>query len=229
VTAFDDVFSDPAIRRGSGRPKQYRTEDGKRLPSVTTITNRFKDSGGLIHWANEVGLAGMTTDEARAKALNTGSLVHRIIEADIHGDARPPVPDELLPGVVSAIGAWTKWLRSYEVRVEATELPLQSKTHMFAGTLDLVIRDAEDRLAIGDIKAANGIYPEYLMQIAAYGLLWDENEEEKITGGFHLLRFSKEDGDFTHHFFPELADAKKAFLLLRAAYEMDKALKRRAK
>jgi len=32
--------------------KGYYTDAGKRVPGVTTIIGRFKDSGGLIHWAN---------------------------------------------------------------------------------------------------------------------------------------------------------------------------------
>jgi hypothetical protein len=34
------------------RPKGgYRNAEGVRVPGVTTIIGRFKDSGGLINWA----------------------------------------------------------------------------------------------------------------------------------------------------------------------------------
>jgi hypothetical protein len=38
-----------------------------RLPSVTTIIGRFKESGGPLYWANQQGLEGKTLDQARAE------------------------------------------------------------------------------------------------------------------------------------------------------------------
>src|SRR5688572_15868441 len=186
--AFDTVFSDPlhlaTIRRGSGRPGSYLTADGKRVPSVTTILSRFKDSGGLLHWANAQGLEGLTLNEARKAPQDTGTLVHKIIEAEIHGDERPEVPEEYAEGVASAYGAWRSWMESYDMEIVATEIPLVSEVHRFAGTIDLVFRDAKGRLAIGDVKAANSIYTDYLLQMAAYGELWNEAEAEgKWSGG----------------------------------------------
>ena len=73
---------------------------------------------------------------------------------------------------------------------------------------------------------------DYLIQIAAYGELWNENapdESKRLTGGFHLVRFSKEFGDMEHRHFPQLDDGWTMFKLLRQAYELDKVLKGRAK
>lgn len=44
--------------------KGYYTTKGERVPGVTTILSRFKDAGGLIHWANQ--LAYVPYREARA-------------------------------------------------------------------------------------------------------------------------------------------------------------------
>ena len=46
-----------AVIRGGGRPDAYRGADGKKLPSVTTVLSRFKESGGLIRWAYGQGQA----------------------------------------------------------------------------------------------------------------------------------------------------------------------------
>jgi hypothetical protein len=60
-------------------------------------------------------------------------------------------------------------------------------------------------------------------------LLWEENYPDRpLTGGFHLCRFSKEYGDFAHHFYRELDDARNMFIHLVAAYKFDAGLKRRA-
>ena len=41
-----------------GRPTLgYRLKDGTKVPGVTTIIGRFKDSGGLLWWAFEQGQA----------------------------------------------------------------------------------------------------------------------------------------------------------------------------
>lgn len=59
----------------------YRTADGKRVPGVTTITGRFKESGGLIHWAWKLGSEGRDYRQERDAAASAGSLAHDMIEA----------------------------------------------------------------------------------------------------------------------------------------------------
>ena len=84
--------------------------------------------------------------------------------------------------------------------------------------------------AMGDWKSANAICPEFLIQVAAYGHLWNENyPDEPITGGYHLLRFDKIHGDFHQHWWGELDSAWRAFLLLRELYEIDRELRARTK
>ena len=78
-------------------------------------------------------------------------------------------------------------------------------------------------------KSSNSIYPEYLIQVAAYGILWDEHNPDKpIDGGYHLIRFDKNFSDFHHHFWAELETAKAAFLKMRSLYDDMKELKKRA-
>jgi hypothetical protein len=84
-------------------------------------------------------------------------------------------------------------------------------------------------LVLLDYKTSNGVYSDMLIQLAAYKNLWEENRPDlPITGGCHLLRFAKERGDFAHHYFQELDDEWEQFLLFRQAYDLDKALKKRA-
>lgn len=55
--------------------KGYFTSKGERVPGVTTILGRFKDSGALIHWANQIAYAPWR--EARAlldKIIRQGAL-----------------------------------------------------------------------------------------------------------------------------------------------------------
>ena len=50
-----EVAANDTVSSGGGRPDVYRAADGKRVPGVTTVLGKFKDPGGLIHWAWELG------------------------------------------------------------------------------------------------------------------------------------------------------------------------------
>lgn len=227
VSALDALSPLPgreSIKRGSGRPKSYTVP-----VSSTGITNRFGDKGAIIGAANKVGRAGLTLNEAWGSAKIIGSLVHDSIQAAIHGDPMPEVPEEFRKPVESSLAAWWHWYAGTTLRIEYTEWPLVCEEHQFGGTIDAVVRDHEDRLCIADWKTSSGIFPEMLWQVASYGHLWDVNNEEKITGGFYVLRFDKEDGHLMYQHYPELDDALELFLLLRRAYDLDKRVGKRAK
>jgi hypothetical protein len=66
-------------------PVIYKDHRGNRLPSVTTIIGRFKESGGLLYWANQQGLEGKTLDQARAEVTTPGTLAHKAVEDHING------------------------------------------------------------------------------------------------------------------------------------------------
>lgn len=212
----------------------YFTQDGTRVPSVTTIIGRFKDAGPLMYWAWEQGKAGKDFRETRDAAATAGTLAHEAVEAHIRHEPclLDFTPDEDTPEVMGrahrAYQAFLAWERQTQLKVEQTELPLVSEQHRFGGTFDAIL--VNGARAVGDWKTSNGLYPDYLLQVAAYGKLWEENfPDQPITGGFHLLRFDKTYGDFSHHWWGELDAAWEAFLHLRALYELEKELKQRAK
>jgi hypothetical protein len=66
-------------------PVIYKDHRGNRLPSITTIIGRFKESGGLLYWANQQGLEGKTLDQARAEVTTPGTLAHKAVEDHING------------------------------------------------------------------------------------------------------------------------------------------------
>ena len=87
-----------------------------------------------------------------------------------------------------------------------------------------------------DWKTSKKVYPDMLIQIASYGYLIEhglqQEHDYKPLGikikGFHLCKFSKEHGDFSHHYYPELNEAWEQFKLFRQAWDTDKILKSRA-
>lgn len=206
----------------------YLNAAGKRVPSVTTIISRFKESGGLVHWAWQLGRDGLDYRTEREKAADAGTAAHAMVEADIRGDFFDPTPyaDDVLEPARMAFGAYKEWCDQTRLKPVATEVPLVSERHQFGGCLDAML--VNGKLALGDWKTSNAVYADYLIQLAAYAMLWEEaHPDQPIEGGFHLLRFSK-GGDFSHHFYPKLDEAKRAFLLMRELYDISAALKKRA-
>lgn len=208
----------------------YKLADGSRVPSVTTILSRFKESGGLIHWAWQQGKDGKDYRETRDAAADIGTLAHDMVDCYATGKeciVPPNTTPEQLSKATNAFGAFQEWAGSTQLQIVKSEVPLVSERYKFGGTLDAML--VRGKLSLGDWKSSNKVYGDYLCQIAAYGILWEENfPDQPITGGFHLIRFDKETGDFHHHWYGELDDGKAMFLALREAYQYDYKLKKRA-
>jgi len=213
-------------------PKQgYFLKDGTRVPGTTTIIGRFKDSGALIWWAWNEGKEGRDYRETSRKAADAGTIGHAFVEAHIKGLPAPTFP-EVDPAIVAkaeaAFGAYRSWADQSKLEIFEQEIQLVSEQHRFGGTPD-AIGYLDGKLCLIDWKTSNAVYADYLMQLAAYKVLWEENRPEyPITGGYHLCRFAKEHGDFAHHYYPNLDEAWQQFLLFRQAYDLDKQLKKRA-
>lgn len=213
--------------------KGYFLADGSKVPGTTTIISRFKESGGLMQWAFQQGKAGKRhLYEEAEKAADIGTHAHALVEAHINGQPAPATPGNLKPEdaqkAQTAFSAYLTWAENFKVKIIAQETLLVSEKYRYGGTPD-AIGIVGNSLALLDWKTSNSVYSDYLVQLAAYRNLWEENHpEQPITGGFHLLRFSKENGDFAHHYFPALDEAWRQFVLFREAYEIDKSLKKRA-
>ena len=214
----------------------YRNKDGVRIPGTTTIIGRFKDSGGLLHWAFKQGQAAERGEinslyDKRDEAAESGTLAHEMVEAHINGEEFKPSKlehsHEVVKQAEKAFNAYLLWESMTKLEIVDQEMQLVSEEYQFGGCPD-AIGTINGELCLIDWKTSNGVYPDYLMQLAAYKQLWEENHPDKpLTGGFHLCRFAKEYGDFTHHYFDELDDAWEQFKLFRQAYDLDKKLKKR--
>lgn len=222
-----------------GRPYAgYYSASGDKLPGTTTICGIAKESGGLVQWAYKTGReherlvaqgkeAPRTLYEVVEKAADIGTLAHECCEADIKGEPLPTLPDDKKEAVMTAYGQYEAWKRQTRLKIVASEVSMVSELHRFGGTLDFVC-EIDGELCLGDFKTSNGVYPEMLIQLAAYRELWNETQERKITGPSHLLRISKENADFAHHSYGDLSDAWEMFKHLRVVYDLSAKLKRRA-
>ena len=231
-------------------PRQgYKAADGKKIPSVTTVL-KIKDPGALINWAYKTGrehgvLEGQGNPAPSglyegSDILAIGTCVHSMCEAWVKGDEPLLVLEKALEAdtvndkatfraqAASAYSAFEFWVKGTQLEIVDCEVQVISEAHRYGGTLDFIGR-LNGKLVLGDFKTSNGVWPEYLCQLAAYAKAYEESTGNKIDGGYHLLRFSKENGDFGHHFYPSLDDdAWPAFLHLRALYDLNERLKKRA-
>lgn len=219
------------ISSGPGRPATgYRLADGTRVPGVTTILGRFKKADGLLHWAWQQGCDGKDYRDTRDTAASIGTVAHDRIDCAIHGREFDGYPDgftaEQVRSVESAYEAFCHWKDAFKPEIVCTETPLVSEEHRFGGTLDAVAKLGGE-LVMLDWKSSNGVYAEYVIQVAAYRFLWNTHDPRPLKSG-HLLRVDKEYGSFTHHSFPErvLDLGWKQFLCFRECYELDKELQK---
>lgn len=223
---------------------------GKGVPGVTTILSRFKESGALIGWAYKTGVseglkeglgegiaARSVYKAATEEASDIGSVVHDMVEAHLYGeDPLQKLVDlqklgrdrdayvKMEQKAELAFGSYLAWERTTRFEITETETPYVSKVYGYGGTLDAV-GHLGGELVLLDWKTSNAVYTDYLLQVAAYAILYEENHPQKTIKACHLARFSKNSGNFTHHAFRSLEVPKRMFLLLREAYDLDTELK----
>lgn len=187
-----------------------------------------------MYWACEQGKAierGEINNlyDKRDAAAEAGTLAHSMVEAHIRGEALPTTsmyPADVIKQAKQGYENYLNWAKVNKMEVVEQEVALVSEKYQFGGCLDCILVDG--KRALGDWKTSNGIYQDHIIQVAAYKVLWEENFPDKpITGGYHICRFAKEHADFAHHYWGELDDAWEQFKLFRAAFDIDKRLKKR--
>ena len=209
----------------------YKLSNGDRVPSVTTIINRFKDSGGLIYWANKQGLDGLTLDEARTPAAVAGTLAHSLVEAHVNSWEEPELqaPSDVIAKARNAFENFLRWAEQSRLDFVHTEHSLVSERHRFGGRFDAVAKQVDGRYIMVDFKTGS-LYLDHLLQVAAYRMLWNETYPEyELADAAHLLSFKRETADFSHSYFGGLGDETDAFLRMRSLYDCVKKIEKRVK
>lgn len=180
--------------------------DGVIVPSVTRILGVI-DKPALIPWAvnetvdnlrktlkpgtlytqEQLDFILRDSKDARfrqsKKALNIGSEAHdwleRYIKAQILSTPAPDLPE--YPPVLAAVMSYIDWEKRYtDIKYHYSERKLFSKRYMYSGTVDIVI-EINGNIVAADFKTSKGIYPEYLVQSAAYAKALEEELGIDIT------------------------------------------------
>ena len=196
----------------------------KVVPSVTTILSRFKNSTGLIIWANNLGLEGKKYHNELNKAANIGSDLHELAQLHIE-DSKYDLPQD--PIVLDCFNKFLSWWNEYKqenLEVIFCEKSFISKKFLYGGTADLLIKKNNEYVLV-DFKTSKSIYPDYLIQGSAYKQMIEEKYDYKINK-FLVARFGKETDDFEIKEFSldKIKIAFDYFKILRKAFDLDKKL-----
>lgn len=206
--------------------RNYNLADGTKAPGVTTIIGYRKPVGGLMHWAWEQGRAGKDYRESQKDAADAGTIAHRLVERWLKKEEHPTMEEmnttpETWQWAREAFNMFLEWVRGSCIadKIIETEVMCISERLRVGGTIDAVIEDGEDAFQIVDWKTSNAVYEDYLIQIAAYGALYEERTNKRCTG-YHLCKFSKQDAHFSHHFWKRLNEGLRAFVLMREQFDI---------
>lgn len=178
---------------GRGRWHTYSL-DGERVPSVTGIIGKATGKPALIRWsAREAALwaaahveelpvlgeqswireCAAASERVSAKSMAAGSAVHLIAERLVFGE---PVPDEAedgtpFPDDVRRMGEQVaRFQDAWDVDPVLVEAAVFHEHDRWAGKLDLVAdMSGGDRWLIDYKTGQSGVWPETVLQVAAYG------------------------------------------------------------
>ncbi len=148
----------------------YKTSNGERVPSVTTILG-ILNKPALIDWAWKLGTEGIDYKAVRDNAGDIGTLAHYLILCDIRGekpDTSEYSPQDVDKAETCLLKYW-EWRKTNPIKPILVEHPLVSEQYRYGGTLDCFAqREDTGELVLVDFKTGKAIYSEYFYQLAAY-------------------------------------------------------------
>jgi|KBSMisStandDraft_5_1062788.scaffolds.fasta_scaffold38380_5 hypothetical protein len=174
-----------------GRFHRYSL-DGDWVPSVTSVTGKVGDKGGLVGGAaKEVAAwAAIHVDElpqlgeaewrkaasgsyrrAWDAARDHGTLVHTLAESLVYGHPLPAEDEAGLPWPDDAYASaqqLASFMDAWQVDPVAHEAAVYHETDRWAGRLDLIADMSGGRWLLDYKTGASGIWPETSLQLAAY-------------------------------------------------------------
>ncbi len=142
------------------------------------------------HWVEEIiEQARRRPDQLRDQAADFGTQAHVLIEQIIQG-LEPDIPIEMEPVVQS----FTHWRQDSGLDIQLTETMVFSGKYRYAGAMDAVAYRNGQLVAL-DWKTGNGLYPEHLLQVAAYAKALEEMSGESVTEAW-AVRLGKKVPEF---------------------------------
>lgn len=166
----------PEQLRGTRAHQRYRLADGTIVPGVTTITGNWGGPGGLVRWANNLGLQGIDSTKYVDQTAQIGTLAHEMVQQHL-GGPRVEVQDYSPAQVDKAENALLKffeWEKGHRLETLLIEEQMVSETCRYGGSVDWYGRlDGVPTLV--DFKTSKSIHDGHRIQVSAYRNLLQEN------------------------------------------------------
>lgn len=184
---------------------------GKKYHRVTKI-NSIIDKPELRNWYAKLG-----KNEA-SKILKTranfGSLLHKLIEVTLkNGEVSEENYDS---NIIKSLDLFKNWIKKHKITVEALEQHLWSDKYSYAGTTDCIINFDGKRI-IADWKTSKEIYPEYMLQLSAYIMSFEEQTGIKLDGAL-ILKIRDGEIEEQYKTYDELKELFEVFLAALKIY-----------
>jgi hypothetical protein len=157
--------------------------------------------------------------DKRDEAADAGTLAHSMVEVYLKNEGYVDLAgkgEAVVAKATACFGAFKTWATNHQFKLVESEKALVSKLG-YGGTIDIgaVVGD----LNIVDIKTSSGIYFSMRVQVAAYGLLWNENNPDNPIKGYRILQLGAE-GDFHEGYWPNLDHEAQVFLNALNIYQI---------
>uniref|UniRef100_A0A6M3JNF6 PD-(D/E)XK nuclease superfamily protein n=2 Tax=viral metagenome TaxID=1070528 RepID=A0A6M3JNF6_9ZZZZ len=153
----------------------YKTEDGVRIPGVTTVLNVL-NKPALVKWANNLGLQGIDSSKYRDSMADIGTLAHQMILDYFKGEKTDT--SEYSSGQIdlaeNCLLSFWEWEKGHDIKVIMAEVPLISREYGYGGTIDCFC-ELDGQATLLDFKTGKAIYEEMVFQVSSYRHLLIEN------------------------------------------------------
>jgi len=181
---------------------KYINEEGKRVPSVTTIINQHLgwNKQALLGWTKRMMLGGQDADKVLNEAGDIGTLLHLLIEGHQRGfdiDTKDYSYNQE-KAAMKAFAGYLQWYEKVKFKSLRNEVLLVNEEMQVGGTIDCIGKMGDD-LVIVDWKTSKYLYAENKLQLAAYTYMFEQAQPKANVAYGLVMRFGKEDGKFHQH------------------------------
>ena len=203
----------------------YKTSEGQRVPSVTTILG-ILNKPALLQWAWQCGIDGFDYKEVRDNAADIGTLAHYLIMCHLTNE-KPDTSeysDQDIDKAENCLLSYYEWEKNHFLEPVLVECPLVSEQYGYGGTIDFFGK-VDGQPTLVDFKTGKAIYPEFFYQLAAYEqLLAETGHLIEVT---RILRIGRtEDEGFEERSIGKLDNQWKLFLACKEIYELQKEIRK---
>ena len=166
----------------------YECEDGKKVPSVTTIL-QILGSKDIIYWANRLGFRHIDYEAELNSLADAGTKMHSVLQHIVDPTlANDPIifKDKFEEDKYRNLGnKFLNTIKDYSYETVFTEKTFISSKLGYGGTIDWFAKMSGFNM-INDFKSSKRVYMKHLLQLGGYYNLMTENGYD-IDGGSIIL------------------------------------------